>query len=107
MFSVSRLRSFYFAPPVVNMGFRLSRATRTVVAVPKTSIDKNGAFLTDPSNIGLSWDVVPMEPISAAADFPKQLPHPKFRCSIFALNLLHRMATLQVIQVVSQMQYAS
>lgn len=105
--SVPTSRALDLSSPVFHTSFWFTGTSRTIMTVPKTSIDEDRPFFTDPCDVGISRDIAPVKPISSMPHLPEQAAHVKLRRRIFAFDPPHRMATLLVGKIVSQKRCAN
>jgi hypothetical protein len=57
VFRIALSVALYFRNPIVLIALWLAQAFDAGVPMPEAAMDKHGSFSTNPSNIGLPWEV--------------------------------------------------
>ena len=79
--------------PVIPIRFRFSRAVRTVVTVPETSVHEDCFAAGNKGKVGLSRQVLSMQPVTVSHGMYEPA-HGHFRLGVAALDSSHNAAAL-------------
>ena len=82
-----------FCLPKRSVALRHTELVSTIVAMPKTSIHKDGCAVTAQYHIGFAGHAAHIEPVTVAS-LPQPLAHLQLRLGVSAVNMRHTSMTL-------------
>lgn len=81
--------AFNFWNPVILVRFWLANTFRTIMSMPKTTMNKNSSLPADPCKIRLSRQVFAVEAIACKARLPAKFAYCQFRRGVPIPDLPH------------------